>query len=187
MKFSFITFLFAGSVLGASVPAAAAPAAPAAASAAAESVRSAEIAPGIAVAGQLREADLAGLKAQGYTAIIALRPDGEGPDQPSSGTMAAAAAAQGLGFTYIPVRPGAISDEAVERLGAALAASPGKLMIYCRSGSRAARTWGLAEASRPGGRDASAILAAIRAAGQSGEDLQDALAQRIASRPAPSR
>lgn len=146
--------------------------------------RSAEIAPGIAVAGQLRETDLAQLKAQGYTAIVALRPDGEAPDQPGSAAMAAAARAQGMRFTYVPVKPGAIPDAAVEQLQAALAAGPDRVLIYCRSGSRAARTWGLAEASRPGGRDAGAILEAVRKAGQSADDLDDALRRRVAARPA---
>ena len=151
-------------------------------------LRTAEVAPGIAVAGQLREADLSSLKAQGYTTIVALRPDGEGPDQAPSAAIAAAARAQGLRFSYIPVRPGSIPDEAVDKLGAELqAAAPApqqRVLIYCRSGSRAARTWGLAEAARPGGGDAAAILAAIQAAGQSGGDLEEALRQRVARRGA---
>ncbi|QOY93132.1 TIGR01244 family phosphatase [Massilia sp. UMI-21] len=145
-------------------------------------VQASEVAPGIAVAGQLREADLPLLKAQGYTRIISLRPDGEGPGQPSSAAMASAAQAQDLRFSYIPVRPGKIPDEAVEALRTALAGGSQRVLIYCRSGSRAARTWGLAEASRPGGRDATTILAAIRAAGQSADDLGEALSRRIAGR-----
>ncbi|MGH8854679.1 MAG: TIGR01244 family sulfur transferase [Telluria sp.] len=168
MKFSFKT-LASALVLSASALAAAA--------------GPTSIAPGVAVAGQLREADLSGLKAQGYTTIVDQRPDGEAADQPSSALMAAAARAQGLRFSYIPVRPGAIPDTAVEELRAALAANPQGVLIYCRSGSRAARTWGLAEAARPDGPDAATILAAIRAAGQSGDDLAEALAQRIAGRP----
>lgn len=143
-----------------------------------------EVAPGIAVAGQLRETDLPSLKADGYTAIINLRPDGESPDQPSNATMAAAARAQGLRFAHIPVRPGTIPDQAVKELREALAQGSERVLIYCRSGSRAARTWGLAEASRPGGREAAAIVAAIRAAGQSAEGLDEALSRRIAERAA---
>lgn len=141
-----------------------------------------EVVPGIAVAGQLNEADLPLLKAQGYTAIVNLRPDGESPDQPSSATIAAAARTQGLRFAHIPVRPGRIPDQAADALQAALADGGQRVLIYCRSGSRAARTWGLAEATRPGGRDAAAIVAAIRAAGQSADGLEEALSRRIAQR-----
>lgn len=146
----------------------------------------AELAPGIAVAGQLREADLPLLKAKGYTTIINLRPDGEGPDQPPSAVMATKAHTLGLRFLSIPVRPGGIPGEAVDKLQAELqdaqASVPGRVLIYCRSGSRAARTWALAEASRPGGRDADAIMATVRMAGQSADDLSEALRQRVERR-----
>jgi uncharacterized protein (TIGR01244 family) len=109
-----------------------------------------------AVAGQITPDQLAELKAQGYTAIIALRPDGEGPEQPSAAQMDTAARSNGMAFAYVPVAPGAISERAVEELSKALADNSGKVLLYCRSGSRAARTWSLVEASRP---------ARVRAAG----------------------
>ena len=135
-----------------------------------------------AVAGQINPEQLADLKARGYTTIISLRPDGEGADQPSSEQMQAAAGSNGMSFAYVPVTPGAIPDSAVAALTNATAGTSGKVLMYCRSGSRAARTWGLVEASRPDGADAQAIMAAVKASGQSADDLREAIGQRVAAR-----
>lgn len=136
------------------------------------------------VSGQVGPGQLADLKARGYTTIISLRPDGEGPDQPSAAQMSDAARSNGMGFAYVPVAPGAIADSAVVALRQALAANSGKVLLYCRSGSRAARTWSLFEASRPGGADADAILAMVKASGQSADDLRAAIADRVSARSA---
>lgn len=135
-----------------------------------------------AVAGQINPDQLADLKARGYTTIISLRPDGEGADQPSSVQMEAAARSNGMSFAYVPVTPGPIPDSAVEALTKATAGTSGKVLMYCRSGSRAARTWGLVEASRPDGADAPAIMAAVKASGQSADDLREAISQRVSAR-----
>lgn len=134
------------------------------------------------VAGQISPEQLADLKARGYTTIISLRPDGEGPDQPSAAQMNDAARSNGMAFAYVPVAPGAIPDTAVAALSQALAVNSGKVLLYCRSGSRAARTWGLVEASRPGGADADAIIATVKASGQSADDLRAAIANRVSAR-----
>ncbi|MFL6657217.1 MAG: beta-lactamase hydrolase domain-containing protein, partial [Massilia sp.] len=91
-----------------------------------------------------------------------------------------------LNFVYIPVPHGAIPDSAVTALGKALANSPGPVLLYCRSGRRAARTWSLVEASRTGGLDAAQIIATVKASGQEVDDLKDALEQRIAARSTPA-
>lgn len=136
------------------------------------------------VAGQVTPDQIADLKARGFTTIISLRPDGEGPDQPTAAQMEAAARSNGLAFAYVPVTAGApIPDTAVALLSEAIGDQSGKVLLYCRSGSRAARTWGLAEASRPDGADANAILAAVKASGQSAEDLREAITKRISLRP----
>ena len=137
-----------------------------------------------AVSGQVTPDQVADLKARGYTTIIALRPDAEGPDQPSAAHMDTVARSHGMVFAYVPVAPGPIPDSAVAALGNALDDNPGKVLLYCRSGSRAARTWSLVEASRRGGADTNAILAAVKASGQSADDLRDAIARRVSLRPA---
>lgn len=136
----------------------------------------------VAVTEQIQLSDIPQIATRGYQTLIDLRPDGEAADQPASQAVEAAASASHLKFAYVPVPHGDIPDSAVNALSQALAASPRPILLYCRSGRRAVRTWSLAEASRPHGLDAQAILAAANAAGQSADDLLPAIAQRIARR-----
>lgn len=136
----------------------------------------------VAVSGQVTPEEIPELRERGFTTIISLRPDGEGADQPPSAVMAAAARENGMRFAYVPVAPGGIPDSAVAALDKALADNPGQVLLYCRSGKRAARTWALVEASRTSGMDGRAILAAMRAGGQSADDLGGEIAQRISQR-----
>jgi len=123
------------------------------------------------------------LKAKGFATIIDLRPDGEVDNQPTAAAVESAARANNMSFFYVPVSHGAIPDEAVTALSKAISSSPKPVLLYCRSGARAARTWSLVEASRPDGLDADAIQTAVKAAGQSADDLNAAIMQRIAHRP----
>lgn len=142
----------------------------------------------VSVAGQITPDQLAQLRAQGYTSIVALRPDGEGPGQPSSAQLRAAAESSGMKFAYVPVVSGQpIPDATVSSLAQALDADSGKVLMYCRSGSRAARTWSLVEASRPDGADTQAILAAVKASGQSADDLRGEIAARVSARRTASQ
>lgn len=117
-----------------------------------------------------------------YAKVIDLRPDGEAADQASSAEIQKGAREQGLGFSYIPVPHGEIPQQAVDALQEALAKDPGPVLLYCRSGRRAARTWALAEAQRDGGMSVEAILAAVKAAGQDAEDLRPRIISAIAAR-----
>ena len=136
----------------------------------------------VAVRDQLSLAALPELKAAGYRTIIALRPDGEAPDQVPSSAVAAGARASGMHFTYIPTPRGTIPDSVVDALSRELAEAPRPILLYCRSGSRAARAWALAEASRTGGPDAEQIALAVGRAGQRVDDLRPHIAARIAAR-----
>lgn len=138
--------------------------------------------PHIGVSEQIGPEQLAELHERGFTTIIDLRPDGEAVGQAPSSVMAAVADENRMTFVYVPVPHGDIPDSAVAALDKALLPGRGKVLLYCRSGRRAARTWGLVEASRAGGLDGRAILTAIRASGQSADDLSEAIAQRIAHR-----
>jgi uncharacterized protein (TIGR01244 family) len=135
------------------------------------------------VSGQIGPDQLADLKARGYTTIISLRPVGEGSDQASLVKISDAARGIGMAFAYVPVASGAIQDASVAALSQAVTLNSGKVLLYCRSGSRAARTWSLFEASRPGGSDADFILATVKASGQSADDLRAAIVERISARP----
>jgi uncharacterized protein (TIGR01244 family) len=138
----------------------------------------------IAVTEQLQPEAMEVVDKRGYRTVIDLRPDGEAADQPSSKTMSLAAKKAGVGFIYVPVQHGDIPDHAVRQLAAALESAPRPILMYCRSGRRAARTWSLVEASRPNGLPAPAIMQAVHEANQSADDLQEAIAQRIKARSA---
>jgi uncharacterized protein (TIGR01244 family) len=75
--------------------------------------------------------------------------------------------------------PDAVADD----LAAALSATDaGPVLLYCRSGRRAARAWALAEASRRGGLTAEEIESAVRNVGQPVDDLRDRIRGRVAAR-----
>ena len=148
----------------------------------AQAVVPAKLTQSIHVREQVPLADVPGLSVKGYRTIIDLRPDGEERDQPASAAVAQAAAGAGLRFAYVPTPRGAIPDAVVADFARALDGAEGPVLLYCRSGSRAARVWALAEAARPGGGDAAAIAGAVKAAGQEVDDLMPRIAARIAAR-----
>jgi len=104
------------------------------------------LSPQFAVSPQITPQDVPALKAQGYRAIIANRPDGEGADQPTFAEIEAAAHAAGMQARYIPISGGMVGDDDVEAFRSALRAMPGPVLAYCRSGTRSATLWSLAQA-----------------------------------------
>ncbi len=112
----------------------------------------------VAVAGQIAADDLAAAAAAGFTTVVNNRPDGEEPGQPSGAALAAAAAAAGLHYAAIPVGHAGLGRDQVTAMAALLDAATGPVLAFCRSGTRSANLWALAEASRGG--DPEAIVAA---------------------------
>ena len=104
------------------------------------------LSPQFAVSPQITPQDVPALKAQGYRAIIANRPDGEGADQPTFAEIEAATHAAGMQARYIPISGGVVGDDDVEAFRSALRAMPGPVLAYCRSGTRSATLWSLAQA-----------------------------------------
>ncbi|WP_202386108.1 TIGR01244 family sulfur transferase [Allopontixanthobacter confluentis] len=100
-----------------------------------------QITPDFAATGQLGVDDLAQAAALGFRTIVDNRPDGEAPDMPSSAEMEAAAHKLGLGFAYIPIVPGQLSDHEALELRQVLATMQGPVLGYCRSGARTASLW----------------------------------------------
>lgn len=137
---------------------------------------------GVSVRDQVSLPEIAKLKASGFRTVIDLRPDGEATDQPPSSAVAASTAAAGLGFRYVPTPHGDIPDSVVTALSQALAGAEQPVILYCRSGKRAARVWALAEASRDGGMPGEQIMASVRAAGQPVDDLRGRIEARVAGR-----
>lgn len=138
----------------------------------------------ILIAEQLHLGAIPSLNEQHFGTIIDLRPDGEDPNAPASSSVESVVKAHEMAFHYVPVPHGDIPDAAVTALSKALLDSPRPILLYCRSGRRAARTWSLAEASRPGGLIATDILAAVTLSGQSADDLLNDITLRISKRPA---
>ncbi len=98
----------------------------------------------IAVAPQIDPADMAEIAAAGFTAIVNNRPDGEDAGQPTGDEIAAAAAAAGLRYTAIPITQSGFSHPQIDAMADALAAAPGPVLAYCRSGTRSCNLWALA-------------------------------------------
>jgi uncharacterized protein (TIGR01244 family) len=109
---------------------------------------------------QLRLADVAAAAAEGASVIVNNRPDGEEPGQPESADIERAARAAGLRYHHIPVA-GGIGPDQVAAMAAAM--DEGKLLAFCRSGTRSTWLWALAAHGR--GADGDTILASAAAAG----------------------
>ena len=118
--------------------------------------------PAISVAPQIDAGDCARARDAGFVSIICNRPDDEAAGQPDAAVIEAAASAAGLRFVHIPIDASGIDDGQIAAMATALAGG-GPVLAYCRSGTRSAHLWALAEASRGG--DPDAIVAAAAAGG----------------------
>lgn len=117
------------------------------------------------ITGQISPDQIPELKRHGVTMIVNHRLDGEDPDQPSSIDIEAAAEAEGLEYRHQPIRRGPGPSE-VEAMLEAMQDCEGKLLAFCRSGTRSTFAWALAK------REQGAPRAEIeRSAAQAGVDL----------------
>ena len=97
----------------------------------------------VMVSGQLAPHEVAGLAQQGVTVLVNNRPDGEEPGQPLSSEIEDAAAAAGIRYHFVPIMRG-IGPSDVECMQEALRDTEGgKLLAFCRSGTRSAMALGL--------------------------------------------
>lgn len=131
--------------------------------------------PQVSVAGQLSADEIRALAAEGYSTVICNRPDGEEPGQPPLSELQAAAKDAGIAFHHIPVSGGQFPESAISAFADALAGADGKVLAYCRSGTRSTCLWALSQARRE--EPASLIEAGARA----GYDLSG-LAPALAAR-----
>src|SRR6478672_12924006 len=99
----------------------------------------------VMVSGQVAPHEIAGLAEQGITILVNNRPDGEEPGQPLAGDIEEAAAAAGIDYRFVPIIRG-IGPADVEEMQKALReAEGGKLLAFCRSGTRSALALALAK------------------------------------------
>lgn len=105
----------------------------------------------ILVAPQIGVDAVAAAAREGVTLIVNNRPEGESDDQTPGDAIEAAARAAGLDYVAIPVTHAGFSQPQVDAMAAALDAAQGRVLAYCRSGTRSTLLWSLAQAK--GGAD----------------------------------
>ncbi len=97
------------------------------------------------VSGQVAPQEVAALAEQGVTMLVNNRPDGEEPDQPRAAELEEAAAQAGIAYRFVPIMRG-IGPADVEAMQEALGeAGDGKMLAFCRSGTRSALACALAQ------------------------------------------
>jgi uncharacterized protein (TIGR01244 family) len=113
------------------------------------------------VSGQIAPHEVAGLVEQGVTVLVNNRPDGEEAGQPLASEIEDAAAQAGIAYRFVPILRG-IGPADVDAMQEALReAEGGKLLAFCRSGTRSAY----------------AVSLAKRGGGMSAEDVHQSLTQ----------
>lgn len=104
-----------------------------------------QLSPTLSVRPQVLPEEVAQLAAAGFKGIINNLPDGEGPDQPSSSELEAAAKRHGLAYWHIPVVPGQATEEQARAFAAALRGANGPVVAFCRTGNRSTGLWKMVE------------------------------------------
>lgn len=129
----------------------------------------------ISVAPQIQIADLPAIAGLGFKTLVANRPDGEEPGQPLMAGIEEAAREHGLQWVYMPVAPGDISDDDVERFGAMIRTADAPVLAFCRSGTRCTVLWALSSA---GETPAKEIVEKAQSAGYDISGIAPRLAQQ---------
>lgn len=117
------------------------------------------------VAPQIDAADFPALAQAGFGLIINNRPDGEVGHDQCSDAMRTAAQAAGLAYVDNPLTMDSMTTERQALQRDQLAATQGKVLAYCRSGTRSTICWALAHAGKMTAEDI------VSAAANGGYDL----------------
>jgi uncharacterized protein (TIGR01244 family) len=99
------------------------------------------LAPDLAVAPQIDEADIAEAARLGYRTIINNRPDGEEPGQLPAARAEAVAKALGIDYRHIPVNAQTMGPAVWRAFSQALREAPHPVLAHCRSGTRCTHLW----------------------------------------------
>ena len=89
--------------------------------------------------------DMADAAARGVILVVNNRPDHEETGQWNSAGLEEAARAAGMDYVHIPIAS-QFSEDKVAALTEALLGAEGRVLIFCRSGTRATYLWALAQA-----------------------------------------
>ena len=104
------------------------------------------VAADVCVAAQLDAASMLESARVGFRSVVNNRPDfEEGPLQPTSAQIEAAARAAGLAYRHLPVSPAFQSPEDAAAMARLLAELPRPLLMFCRSGTRSDKLYRLAQ------------------------------------------
>lgn len=99
-----------------------------------------QIAADVCVSPQLTPDAMAELARLGFRSVINNRPDfEEGPGQPTSAAVEAAARAAGLEYAHLPVQPAYQSPDEIARFAQLLSQLPRPTLAFCRSGARSTK------------------------------------------------
>ena len=112
----------------------------------------------------MRGRDMAEAAARGVTLVVNNRPDHEETGQWNSLDLEDAARAAGMDYVHIPVRQ-EFSEDKVAALTDALMSTEGRVLIFCRTGTRSTYLWALAQAKA--GESPEALVRSARRAGYS--------------------
>ena len=115
------------------------------------------------VSGQIAPHEVAGLAQQGVTMLVNNRPDGEEAGQPLAGEIEQAATAAGISYRFVPIIRGIGPADIEEMQKARREAGEGKMLAFCRSGTRSALACALAQ--REEGASADEVVEALKQAG----------------------
>ena len=97
------------------------------------------------VSGAIDLDSLKQLAKRGVTLLINVRPDKEAVDQITDEALEEVAALAGLRYVYIPVKSGEYPADKVTAFARVLHAEQGAVHGICRTGTRAAHLWALAQ------------------------------------------
>ena len=116
----------------------------------------------VLVSGQIQPDEVAAFVGEGITMLVNNRPDGEEPGQPLGVEVEEAARAVGLDYRSIPIIRG-IGPADAEAMQEAIRSAGGKLLAFCRTGTRSSLAWALAKNDE--GMPREEIEARLRSAG----------------------
>lgn len=132
---------------------------------------------GLAVAPQIAPEDVAAIAAAGFGVILCNRPDDEEPGQPAAADIAALAQEAGLAFHHLPIDARGIGPAHLDAM-ASIVAEGGRVLAYCRSGTRSSMLWALHSAATT---PPDAVIAAAARGGYQLDALRPALEARHAA------
>ena len=117
----------------------------------------------VSVAAQIALHDMADIAEAGFQVVMSNRPDGEQPGQPTFAQIKAAAQHHGMEAISVPVVSGRMQPDDPAKFGTVLDAFEGKVLAFCRTGTRSSILWALDQKAR--GTPREEILAVTQAAG----------------------